>query len=71
MPEWLVRGLASHGIAAVVMGPEALKPARESALRVWKVWPRMNRTGEGSDDPTIIAPLVMDEFEKGTGGSAG
>jgi hypothetical protein len=31
-----------------------LKPARESALREWMVSKRMNRTGEGDDDPTII-----------------
>jgi putative SOS response-associated peptidase YedK len=39
------------------LGPEALKPAPEEALREWKVSPRLNRTGVGDDDPTIIEPL--------------
>jgi putative SOS response-associated peptidase YedK len=38
------------------LGPEALKPAAESALREWPVSPRLNRTGVGDDDPTIICP---------------
>jgi putative SOS response-associated peptidase YedK len=36
------------------LGPEMLKPAPESALREWMVSKRINRTGEGDDDPTII-----------------
>jgi len=36
------------------LGPEALKPAREAALREWPVSTRLNRTGVGDDDPTII-----------------
>ena len=39
------------------LGPEALKPAPEEALREWKVSPRLNRTGVGDDDPTIIEPI--------------
>jgi putative SOS response-associated peptidase YedK len=39
------------------LGSEALKPAPESALREWPVSPRLNRTGVGDDDPTIIVPL--------------
>jgi hypothetical protein len=39
------------------LGPEVLKPAPEEALREWKVSPRLNRTGVGDDDPTIIEPL--------------
>ena len=35
-------------------GPEALKCAAESALRRWPVSPRLNRTGVGDGDPTII-----------------
>ena len=31
------------------LGPEALKPAPEEALREWKVSPRLNRTGVGDD----------------------
>jgi hypothetical protein len=41
------------------LGPEALKPASESALREWTVSSRLNRTGVGDDDPTIIEPIVM------------
>jgi hypothetical protein len=29
----------------------------ESAPRVWTVSPRLNRTGYGDDDPTIIEPI--------------
>jgi putative SOS response-associated peptidase YedK len=36
------------------LGPEALRPAAEAALREWIVSPRLNRTGAGDDDPTII-----------------
>jgi putative SOS response-associated peptidase YedK len=36
------------------LGPEALKPAAESALREWTVSTRLNRVGD--DDPTIIEP---------------
>lgn len=35
---------------------DALKPAEEAALREWLVSPRLNRTGVGDDDPTIIEP---------------
>jgi hypothetical protein len=37
---------------------EALRPAFESALREWIVWSRVNRTGHGDDDPTIVEPLA-------------
>jgi putative SOS response-associated peptidase YedK len=40
------------------LGPEVLKPAPESALREWMVSKRMNRTGEGDDDPTIIEQVA-------------
>ena len=36
------------------LGPEALKCASEIALREWLVSKRLNRTGAGDDDPTII-----------------
>ena len=39
------------------LGPEALKPAAESALREWIVSSRVNRTGVGDDDPTIVEPV--------------
>jgi putative SOS response-associated peptidase YedK len=38
------------------LGPEALKPAVESALRAWPVSPRLNRANVGDDDPSIIEP---------------
>jgi putative SOS response-associated peptidase YedK len=39
-------------------GSEVLKPAPESALREWKVSPRLNRAGEGDDDHTSIEPIM-------------
>ena len=38
-------------------GPEVLKPAREDALREWIVSHRVNRTGIGDDDPTLLDPV--------------
>jgi putative SOS response-associated peptidase YedK len=40
------------------LGPEALRPAAESALREWVVSSRVNRTGRGADDPTIVEPVA-------------
>ena len=40
------------------LGPEALGPAAESALREWIVSSRVNRTGHGDDDPTIVEPVA-------------
>jgi putative SOS response-associated peptidase YedK len=37
------------------LGAEALKPAPESALREWTVSRRVNRTGVGDDDPSLIS----------------
>ena len=39
------------------LGPDALKPAAESALREWIVSRRVNRTGVGNDDPTLFDPV--------------
>jgi hypothetical protein len=36
------------------LGADAPKPAAESALREWLVSKRLNRSGEGDHDPTII-----------------
>jgi putative SOS response-associated peptidase YedK len=36
------------------LGADALRPAAESALREWPVSRRVNQTGVGDDDPTII-----------------
>jgi putative SOS response-associated peptidase YedK len=41
------------------LGPKALTCAAESALREWPVSERLNKTGIGDDDPTIILPLDM------------
>jgi putative SOS response-associated peptidase YedK len=38
------------------LGAEVLTCADESALREWPVSPRLNRTGVGDDDPTILEP---------------
>ena len=40
------------------LGPEALKPAAEEALQEWLVSSRVNRTGHGDDDPTIVEPVA-------------
>jgi hypothetical protein len=34
-----------------------MTPAPLEALREWKVSPRLNRTGVGDNDPTIIEPI--------------
>jgi putative SOS response-associated peptidase YedK len=39
----------SHGL-------EALRPAAANALRGWPVSKRLNKTGVGDDDPTVIEP---------------
>jgi hypothetical protein len=31
-----------------------LKPAAENRLRMWRVSRRVNKTGSGDDDPTLI-----------------
>ena len=38
------------------MGPEELKPAAEDMLRQWEVSSRVNRTGQGDEDPTMVLP---------------
>jgi len=38
------------------MGVDDLKCAAEQALRGWPVSRRLNRSGEGDDDPTILEP---------------
>ena len=40
------------------LGADGLKCASEFALREWLVTKRINRTGEGDDDPTVIEPLT-------------
>lgn len=34
-----------------------LRPARIDSLREWVVSPRVNRSGVGDDDPTLIEPV--------------
>lgn len=38
-------------------GLEVPKPAPEDALREWPVSKRVNKTGEGDDDPALTEPL--------------
>jgi hypothetical protein len=35
-------------------GTELLKPAAEGRLRMWPVSRRVNKTGTGDDDPTLL-----------------
>jgi putative SOS response-associated peptidase YedK len=35
-------------------GPELLRPAPEDRLRMWPVSRRVNKTGTGDDDPTLL-----------------
>jgi len=35
-------------------GAELLRPAAEDRLRMWPVSKRLNKTGSGDDDPTLI-----------------
>ena len=35
-------------------GIELLRPAADSKLRMWPVSRRVNRTGSGDDDPTLL-----------------
>jgi len=35
-------------------GTELLRPASEDHLRMWPVSRRVNKTGTGDDDPTVI-----------------
>jgi putative SOS response-associated peptidase YedK len=39
-------------------GTELLRPAAEDRLRMWAVSRRVNKTGAGDDDPTLIEELV-------------
>jgi putative SOS response-associated peptidase YedK len=52
----LLEGKNFDGWLGGSLGPEGLKPAPEEALREWKVSTRLNRTGVGDDEPTIIDP---------------
>ena len=40
------------------LGADALRPAAESALREWRVSKRVNRSGEGDDDPATIEKIA-------------
>ena len=54
----LLSGVDIAGWLDGTLGQESLKPAAESALRAWTVSKRVNRTGVGDDDPTIVDPAV-------------
>jgi len=40
------------------VGTELLKPAAEDRLRMWPVSRRVNKTGSGDDDPTLLDEVV-------------
>jgi putative SOS response-associated peptidase YedK len=40
------------------VGSEVLKPAAEDRLRMWPVSRRVNWTGSGDDDPTLLDEIV-------------
>ncbi|MBO0751654.1 MAG: SOS response-associated peptidase [Bradyrhizobiaceae bacterium] len=40
-------------------GPSLLRPAAEHRLRMWPVSQRVNRTGTGDDDPTLIDEVAV------------
>jgi putative SOS response-associated peptidase YedK len=42
-------------------GPEALRPAPEDLLREHPVSPRVNKSGVGDDDATLIAPVAISD----------
>jgi putative SOS response-associated peptidase YedK len=42
------------------MSAAELHPASESALREWPIDRRINRSGEGDDDPMTIEPIESD-----------
>ena len=39
-------------------GAELLKPAAEDRLRLWPVSRRVNKTGTGDDDPTLVEEVA-------------
>jgi putative SOS response-associated peptidase YedK len=41
------------------LGADLLKPASERALREWTVTRRINRAGEGDNDPSIVLPEAV------------
>jgi putative SOS response-associated peptidase YedK len=43
------------------VGKEALKPAPTDVLKEWIVSSRVNKTGQGDDDPTIIDSVVTSD----------
>jgi putative SOS response-associated peptidase YedK len=45
------------------LGADALKPASGSALREWPVSKRMNRTGDGDDDPNTIEEAARNHVD--------
>lgn len=42
------------------MGADELGPAAEEALREWRVSARVNRSGEGGDDPSLLERIESD-----------
>ena len=54
----LLSGADIDGWLNGMLGQESLKPAAASVLREWTVSKRVNRTGVGDDDPTIVEPVA-------------
>ena len=54
----LLSGADIAGWLDGTLGQESLKPAAASALREWTVSKRVNRSGAGDDDPTIVEPVA-------------
>jgi putative SOS response-associated peptidase YedK len=55
--------LAADDVAAWLhgtLGRDDLKPASESALQAWPVSRRVNRAGEGDEDPALLEPVDED-----------
>ena len=46
-------------------GTGLLRPAAEDKLRLWPVSRRVNRTGSGDDDPTLVDEVAAQEPETG------
>ena len=40
-------------------GTELLRPAADDRLRIWPVSRRVNKTGTGDDDPTLVDEVAI------------
>ena len=54
-PPWYQATLCARGRRFYrAAGTELLRPAAEYRLRMWPMSRRVNKTGDGDDDPTLI-----------------